>query len=278
MRNVLFLGVIALAAGCKAPPDAPTGLEDLSLFLFANYGNEDEEVLAVGIQNLDTFLNAPEQDMTANSINDRSATLPTPLEGENLGGVVPVEGADPAVQENLSAWALSAVPYETHKEGVSDPNQVCAGSDSTKYSARTFVTSLPDWESGDARTLETTNENRTETPVADVWMDVNSDFRVVELEDGREAMISRGVMPEKAIADNPEKSWDQRYTIDVWIPTTDGASTERYYAMWSSATIGVGSLYAGLVKGGMEEYFINTDVWFLDGECHTDRDRPYDRP
>ncbi len=275
MRNVLFLGVIALAAGCKAPPEAPTELNELSLYLFANYDAEDEEVVAVGVQNLDAFLAT--QDFTAENINDRSATLSV-LDGVNLGTVVPTPDADPALQENVAGWALSPVPFATHLEGISDPNQVCAASDSTKYSMRTFVTDLPAWEAGDSRTLATTNESRTESPVADVWMDSTADFRRVALEDGREVVISRGVLPERAIADNPDKSWDQRYTIDVWIPSTDGASTERYYAMWSSATIGVGSLYAGLVKGGIDEYFVNTDDWFLNAECHTDRDRVNDRP
>ena len=278
MRNVLSLGVVsvalALAVGCKAPDPAPTELNELSLYLFANYDAEDEEVLTLGVANLEAFLAT--QDLTANSINDRSATLSI-LDGANLGTVPAVEGADPAVQENVGAWALSTVAFETHLTGISDPNQVCAASDSTKYSMRTF-TDLAAWEAGDSRTLVTTNENRTETAVASVWMDVNTDFRMVELDNDREAIVSRGVMPVKSIADNPDKSWDQRYTIDVWIPAADGNGTQRYYAMWSSATIGVGNMYAGLVKGGVEEYFINTDVWFNDGECHTDRDRVNDRP
>jgi hypothetical protein len=275
MRNALFVGTIALAAGCKPPPEAPTELNELSLYLFANFDAEDEEVVAVGLANLDAFLAT--QDLTAN-IDDRAASLAT-LDGANLGTIVPPADADPLLQANVAAWASSTNAFDAHKTAVSDPNQVCLAGDSTKYSARTFVSDLPCFESGECRTLSTVNESRTESVIASVWMDVNADFRMIALEDGRDVLVSRGNLPEKAIADNPDESWDQRYTIDAWIPSADGATTLRYYAMWSSATIGVGAdTYAALVKSGIGEYFDNSDAWLTDGDCHTDRDRENDRP
>ena len=45
-----------LAAGCKAPPDAPDQLESLAAFLFAHAGDEDPAALEAGVGNVDQWL------------------------------------------------------------------------------------------------------------------------------------------------------------------------------------------------------------------------------
>jgi hypothetical protein len=273
MRRTVFVAIV-LSTGCKAPIEAPEEVDALSAYLMANWDTEDEEVLAAGVQNLDTFLAAA--DMTAD-LNDRTVTLSV-LENENLGGLVQPEGIDPALQIPVAVWGLSAHEIDAHVELVSDPNQICIASDSTVYQGREFTSDLVCWESGECRRLETFNEVRTETALADVWLDMEGSFRRVLLEDGRDALLGRGYMPQQYIADNGSSSWDQRYTLDVWIPTDGG--TFRYYAMWSSVTLGgVGDdVYANLVKSGVQEYYDNTDAWISGEECNNPRDREYDRP
>lgn len=276
MRARLALVALSVVA-CKPPPEAPAEVTELSAYLFREFDAEDEEVLAVGVQNLEAIL--AEKDMTAD-LNDRAVTL-TVLQGEDLGGITPPAGIDAAAQVPVAVWASSTHGLTDHKALVSDPNQICIASDSTVYQSRAFTTDLACWESGECRWIDTTNEVRTETALADVWMDILADYRLVALADGRDAMISRGLMPEQYLADGGNNSWDQRYTVDVWIPGADGAApTLRYYAMWSSVTLGgVGDdIYANLVKSGLDEYYVNTDAWIDGTACDNDRDRAYDRP
>ena len=268
---------LLLVSACKRPVEAPAEVNALSLYLYSNFDAEDEAVLAAGITNLDTFL--ADKDMTA-ALNDRAVTL-TPLDVDSLGDEAATDAMDPTVQVPVGVWGESAHSLADHVGLVSDENQICIASDSTKFSGRTFTGDLPCWESGTCRSLTTTNEVRIETALANVWMDVNADFRMIALDDGRDAMISRGYMPRKYLADGGSNSWDQRFTIDVWLPSADGAApTKRYYAMWSSVTLaGVSDdIYANLVKSGVDEYYANTDGWIDGTECKNPRDRENDRP
>lgn len=266
---------LALAAGCKTPVEAPAALSDLSEFLFTNFDNADPEVMKAGMVNLDTYLAA--QDMTA-SKNDRSATLPI-LTGEALGTIVPPTGVDPNLQQPIGFWGESTHDFVTLRHAQLDPNQICMAANSDKYSGRTFTTDTACFDDGSCDTMKTTNEIRVETAIAKVWLDVNADFLIVHLDDGRDAMVSRANMPQSEPTDGGNKAWEQRFTIDAWIPSVDNAApTERYYAMWSSTTAVTGDIYLNAVKGGLDEYFTNTDA-FLDGtDCSNPRDRVYDRP
>lgn len=272
MRAAGWLALIGLF-GCKAPVEAPEELGEVSLFLYANFDGEDE-VLAAGITNLDAFLAS--QDMGA-ALNDRAVTLPI-LGPEDQGGVTAPPGVDPNVQVPVGVFAASAHALADHVALVADPNQICIASDSTVYAARTFLTPIDCFVDGSCPRVDTDNETRTETLIADVWIDIFGDYRRVPLEDGREAMIARGWIDQVFLADGGNNSWDQRFTLDVWVPD-DAGGTRRFYGMWSSATLGIGDdVYASLVKSGLDEYFANADGMASGEVCGNDRDRPYDRP
>lgn len=266
---------LALVAGCKTPVEAPAELSALSAYLFTNFDNADPDMMIAGMTNLDTYLAA--QDMTAGK-NDRVASLPV-LTGADLGTIVPPEGVDPNLQESVGFWGESTHDLAAHRHAQIDPNQVCMAANADKYSGRTFTSDTGCFDDGSCDTLTTTNEIRVETAIAKVWLDVNADFLIVHLDDGRDAMVSRANMPHVNPTDNGSKAWEQRFTIDAWIPAADNAApTERYYAMWSSTTAVTGDIYLNAVKGGLDEYYVNTDA-FLDGtDCSNPRDRAYDRP
>ena len=261
------------ALGCKTPVEAPEELGDVSLFLFANFDGDDE-VLAAGLANLDAFLGS--QDLAA-GLADRSVTLPV-LDATNLGAVTGPDGVDAASQVPIGVFGESPNGLEGHIGLVADPNQICIASDSTVFAARTFLTPVDCFVDGTCPRVDTSNETRTETIIADVWIDIFGDYRRVLLEDGREAMVARGWIDEVFVADGGNNSWDQRYTLDVWIPTESG-TTRRFYGMWSSASLGIGDdVYASLVKSGLDEYFANADGMILGEVCGNDRDRVNDRP
>lgn len=267
------LFAFATLAGCKAPVEAPEALGDVALFLYANFDGDDE-VLAAGLANLDAFLGT--QDLAA-GLPERSVTLPL-LDGVNLGVVTGPEGVDAAVQVPIGVFAESPNALEDHIGLVADPNQICIASDSTVFAERTFLTPVACFVDGSCPRVDTSNETRTETIIADVWIDIFGDYRRVPLEDGREALVARGWIEDVFLADGGNNSWDQRYTLDVWLPTEAG-TTRRFYGMWSSATLGIGDdVYASLVKSGLDEYFANADGMIAGEECGNDRDRANDRP
>ena len=55
-RTVPIALALVLLVGCQPPPEAPTDLSDLSLYLFANFDDEDPLVLQAGVVNLLAFL------------------------------------------------------------------------------------------------------------------------------------------------------------------------------------------------------------------------------
>jgi len=48
--------LITLLVGCKAPPEAPTQLEELAAYVFAHAWDDDTEELEAGVVNLDAWL------------------------------------------------------------------------------------------------------------------------------------------------------------------------------------------------------------------------------
>jgi len=125
--------------------------------------------------------------------------------------------------------------------------------------------------------METSNEFLIDS-ISDGWLDTFRDYRWVDLDDGRQAIVSRERMPNVAPALSGDNSWDQRFTVVAWLPTADGSSTQRYYAMWSSVTtILTDDLYAGMVRDGLDEYYKNAVAYTNGEECDNDRNREYDR-
>ncbi len=55
-RAATLVVLAGLASGCKAPPEAPTQLEELSGYLFEHAWDEDTLELEAGVLNLDTWL------------------------------------------------------------------------------------------------------------------------------------------------------------------------------------------------------------------------------
>jgi hypothetical protein len=305
MRRLL-VPLLMVAAGCHKIDDvdtdhtvaengAPTGLDDLSKYLYAHFDDADPQAMINGMTNMDLYLSA--QDMAA-SKNDRASTLSV-LSGEDFGTIVPstfvapsddpgatndsnndgVEDNDPSLQEPIAFYGQSAHSFDELRTIQGDPNQVCFAANADQYSGRTFTSDVDCFVAGTCDTLTTTNEIFVNTLIADVWLDVNADFLVVELADGRHAMISRANMPHPNPTLSGGKMWEQRYTLDVWIPSAgDAGPTARYYAMWSSTTAISGSLYTSKVVDGLDEYFTNTDAMVDGEECSNDRDREYDRP
>jgi hypothetical protein len=92
-------------------------------------------------------------------------------------------------------------------------------------------------------------------------------------------LFGRTWMPEQSVADDGEDTWDQRYTLDLWLPHPTDSTLMRLTSMWSSVSIGGVNedLYVILVKGGLEEAFENASAFLAGDDCKNDRDAEYTR-
>ncbi len=259
--------------GCAPPPDAPAELSDLGAYLYREFDQPD--VLAGGVLALDQQLSALDLD---SALNDRAFTMP-PLQQADRGDILspdlPAEHQLPVAIAGLSRHDL-----DEHMQLVGLANQVCIESDTTTWYGRSIRSGTAEClADGTCTRVDTDNEVRKESFVANVWYDFRKDHQLVQLDDGREAMVARGWIERPFPADNDSYSWDQFFQLDVLVPSPDGGTT-RFQAVWSAVQLGpVGpDIYVNTVKNAMDDHRVNADD-FIDGSmCANDRDRPYDRP
>ena len=55
-RLLLICSLVLALSACKPPPEAPTELGELTLFLFANFDDPDPLVMQAGMVNILAFL------------------------------------------------------------------------------------------------------------------------------------------------------------------------------------------------------------------------------
>lgn len=278
MTRLLSMTAVALLAiGCAKPAEAPAEVTELPRFLFENLDSETGEELVVGIEALEAEW-LMHVDLDGNT-SDRSITPPVLLP-EHLGDIAYPTNVDPQLQVPVATAGRSIHDVQAHIDLQLEENWVCIGGNTTVYSNRTFQSDPDCWSDGTCDRIEVRNEIRKETIVADVWYDMPAMYRTLELSDGRTAMIGRQWLEKQYLADDPDKSWDQVYVLDVWWPMWDDPSqTARAYAVWSSLTSPAPeSLYLKLVMDGIPGGYANADAFISGESCDLDRDRPYDRP
>lgn len=271
-RAALLPIALLLATGCKPPPEAPDDVGELMIFMVDSFLAEDDDALEVAALSMEAYLKTVDMDAALKARAISPPILP-------MASVESITHPDtPAAdQAPVGVSALSSHSIARHIESIEDPNQVCMASNTTKYSMRTYNENLSCFLDGSCNSLDTVQEVRTES-IVKVWLDINSNYRTVTLDDGRTAMYRFEWIETTFDSDNGSASWDQRYGIDFWLPTEeDPDKTYRFYAMWSSVTGLPEGLYLNSVEGGIDEYYTNTDNWFDGVECRNDRDRENDR-
>ena len=268
--------MILTLLACTPPVEAPAEVDELSAYLYANFngtGEDGEGAMPAGLLSLETYLLSI--DLAAEDVDDRAFSLSPLVEGE-LDGATYDSTVDLALQLPVAVPGQTTLTMEEEVGLMMEPNQVCIASNTTAWSEVVTVSGGDCFESGECDLMETTNEFLIDS-ISDGWLDVVTNYRWVELEDGRMAVVARGWMPEKAPALSGDNSWDTRFTFQAWIPSEDGSTTERYYAFWSSVSGVPDDLYTTLVVNGLDEYFLNTQAYVAGEECSNDRDREYDR-
>ena len=263
---------------CTAPVDAPAEIDELSAYLYANFngnGEDGERALPAGLLTLEDYLHTLDLSLSAD-VDNRTVSL-SPLTAADLDGTSAPEGVDLSLQVGVAVSAETSLTMEQEVSLMMDTNQVCIAADSTAYHAVTVLSGRDCFADASCDRMETDNEFFIDS-LSDGWLDTKKDYRWIELDDGRKAIVAREWMPNIAPATSGSNSWDQRFAIVVWLPNPEGTKTLRYYALWSSVTtILTDEIYANLVKDGLDDYYNNTIAFINGDDCDKDRDRAYDR-
>jgi hypothetical protein len=228
----LLLGLTALPA-CKAPSDvAPTEMSELAAFLFRHFEDEDTRPLIDGIGNMEVLLS--EVDLTAD-ITKRSWQL-TPLVEDDLAGLtVPDRPRD--VLGSLALATASAFGTADHATHMIESDLVPVGFEADVWE-RTFPEGDPAcFPAGSCEFLRTDNHSELSNTWVDIQWDSKVDYRWVELDDGRMAILSRGWFEDSASGNAGANNIWQRYEVDVLAPLEEGA--HHFYGTWSEAEFAV---------------------------------------
>lgn len=263
--------VLLLAAGCKAPPEAPTELDDLSAYLFANWEAEEEGALEVGMYNLQQFFAG--MDLTVN-YSDRSYQL-TNLTPDELVGVNPPEGTEPADCLGVGLVAGSAFTAEQHAQAIIQPDQTAIEPNSRDKYDRIFLdpTDPSCFPTRDCMVLRTNNDLIKDNAFMTIPYEMIKDFRWVELDiegepgSGEWGILARTWIEERGVGESGANTIDQSYSIDVFIPSADGDwQLYRYMALWSEShgTTEDPDTIMGVTKFGIHQLFDETEKWLED--------------
>ncbi len=264
--NRLALLVFATAAlsACTPPPEAPTDLSDLSLFLFAEFDNEDPLVMQAGVVNMLAFLEGFEADggdlSVGSAVGDRAWSLPV-LDEANWGGAPHWDGHLVEDQLPVAVAARSEYGGAAHAELVGLADQTPLESSSSAAYDRTFVTSFDDWLAGDVDSLETSNEIHRQNILLDLVYTAFKDYRWVELpDDGGMAVVSRSWITEQYINDNGVDTMDFFSNVELTVPSGDG--TLRYNALWGAVIFDPAldeTVLVNTARNGIRDGFQNTE-------------------
>ena len=264
-RGVRAAACVGLLGGCvRSLPESEVGEHAVALFgLF-----EDGPALAERVAQLDEALDDVELDGRRRS---RLFDLPRLSERELEGLTVP-EGIDLADTMRAAMVAVSRHGLSENLRAQVEENQTCINAEAVACHERVSADGADpaDFLDGTVDVYRTVNTIRTETFVADFWVQAPVDFRRIELADGRLAVVGRTWLEEPFDSDNGRRTWTQRFGLDVYIEDPDGADrTRRVYATWAGPALGGLSRQFGVpaLRRGLSEGFERPDDWLDDPTC-----------
>ncbi len=264
--SLAAVALFAVTAACTPLPEAPTDLGELSLYLFANFDDEDPLVMVSGMANLLQFMEDFEAETELGGESDeeaRSWQLPI-MEEENWGGAPHWEGANPWDQLPVALAYRSAYTGDDHAPLIGLADQTPLESESSQAYDRTLDTDWECWLAQDCDKLETTNAiHRNSSGVLEVIYTAYKDYRWVELpDDGGMAVVARSWLTEQYNDVSAAHHMDFFSNMEVTIPSGD--STIRYNALWGAVVFEPPmneTMLENLVRDGLEEGFDNTDAY-----------------
>ncbi len=263
--RLIALLVASTAVACTPPPEAPSDLEELSTFLFAEFESE-ADVLAAGVVNLETFLLDFESTNTlAADANRRDRTWSLPIlgyESMDMTDRPADEDFNPATQLPVALAMRSAFPGQDHVDLIALPDQTPIEADSAEAYDRTFTTDAACFLDASCDRLEVHDViHRNSAPVINLVYEQEKYYRHIPYgEDGDVAVVSRSWVCEEYTNDDGDFI-DQWFGLNVYM--ADAGQTIRYSALWGSSSVREtfdDDTLVNLVANGIEESFQNTET------------------
>ncbi len=265
--RIVFLSALTVV-GCKAPPEAPTELNELSAYLFRNWEAEEEGVLEVGMYNLQQFFVDADLDV---SYADRSYQLEV-LSDDDVAEVDNPEGSDPADCLGVGLVAGSAFTAEEHAQAIIQGDQTELEPNSRDKYDRIFLdpTDPSCFPSRECTVLRTNNDLIKDNAFMTIPYEMVKDFRWVELDpegvagSGEWGILARTWIKERGVGESGNNTIEQSYSVDVFLPGAHGDwALYRYMALWSESTGTTDDpdTIMGVTKFGMDQLFDETEEW-----------------
>lgn len=229
---IRLLPILLLLPACKRPPEAPAELNDLSRYLYAAWGAEDEAEREVGFENLVTFLS--DVDLEDN-LQDRAWEL-EPIQEADLWDIRWPEEQDPANVLGVAVARQSIHPPTQHARMQIEADQLPAEPSANEY-IRTFDVADPScFVDQSCDPLLTENEITRQNLLISVTFTLYKDFRWVETENGP-ALFARSYVDQVWEGNSGGSSIIQSYSCDIWLPD-GGDGSWRFQTLWSESEVG----------------------------------------
>jgi hypothetical protein len=254
----MLMGSVVVAVGCAKKRDpAPTEMEELAAYLFANW--EDEEALPEGIDNLTRWL---EGNIDTEEAED--GYLLTPLSAES---VADIDRPQRALADLLGATvaARSPFPLPAHAGHIVLADQMFSNPNTYERYVRVVEGDRAEFEGG-AGLVRTTNDIATSSLGVTIPYELLKDYRWVASEES-EAILARSWIEEASCNEGGGNCLEQSFSIDVFV-RNGGQETWRMTATWSELTVSLpvtDKLLIATLAVGMNNVFRYTDD-FLAGD------------
>ncbi len=246
--------------------EAPTELSELNRFLFREWDNEDEQLLADALGNFEDQMSTIELD---GALGQRSF-IPENLIEEDVRELDHPERP----QTNLLGVAVghqSAWSSSEHVLLIVAPDQTPVQPTAPTYERSFTGDSDPDcFVERQCMRLTSQNEVRRENLLMSVNFTVSKDYRWVRVTsdsaDERWGIVARSWFSESFAEEDGDSTLWQSFTLDLWLDQADGGLI-RYESMWTETEIpGVSDpdIIRGTIRLSLDDTFEAEDSYLED--------------
>lgn len=226
--------------GCKDPIDAdtvkisedanvnaPTDLNGLTSYLFQEWDNENQDVLAAGVENIEIL--GAEYPTDSSNFSERSFEGVTAMSSDDVSDVELMHGYNPEDAGGVAIFLQSQYTIDDHVSIFLLEDQTPV-EPASPYYIRTITDGSDCFSSQDCDVMTSENDIERKNILVDTEHQTQKVWRWVTLDDGRRAISGRTWQPALADTDKDDIIY-QNYSVEVWIPNDSG--TLRFLTTWS---------------------------------------------
>ncbi len=228
MKLTLLLVVPLL--GC-ASPEAPDELSDLTRFFIRELVRADDALLADGLANFEAVM--ADVDLRSTNTLDR-AWAPDDLHEDDVWDTehpdIPADRCVPIAVARRSDHGI-----DLHLRSLVEPDQASAQPSAETYDRELIEGDADCFVDGSCTFIDTTNAITRSNPIYSVDYTMPKEYRRLEMEDGRVAVVGRSWLDRSWQSTNSDAELILSWVADVYIDGPDGIL--RYEAVYSHTFI-----------------------------------------